>query len=328
MPDPILCANIYASGLLDDVLERVVLPYRAQLTNGAGLERCRLWVVRYSRGGDHLKVRVHGEVEQRDTLRRLLQTQVDVYLASLRDSRAAVPRIIRDNVPAIDPEDEVKPPVQDRSLVWTTYRRSHITLGGAPWIEDDHFVDLAYECLSAACDLALDAVEQGTLRAGSGRQKALIKGLLTGVAALRLGGAEQNAVYIKHHVDVLLRFFVDETAKEEQLRSHFADRLQRGNTVAQLAGLVRAAWLDGDGVDHAARWPAAVAALAAYTGSFAGHPEYQVHPFTSNVTFPPAFKMFHGLANQLGMQWADEAFVHNLLHGAVDAALRPNEVAT
>jgi hypothetical protein len=36
------------------------------------------------------------------------------------------------------------------------------------------------------------------------------------------------------------------------------------------------------------------------------------------VTFPPTFKILHGLANQVGMPPLQEAFVHHLLLASVE----------
>jgi hypothetical protein len=317
-PDPILSANVYASGLLDDVLERAILPFWREIAATGLDQRCQLWVVRYSRGGDHLKLRIHGDPADRDILARMLAEHVHAYLAIARAMAPASPRISRPDAPAIDPEDAstVLPP--DRTLLWTTYRRSHVSLGGPPWIGDDLFAALACECLAAGCELALTATEEGALESSAARQRALVKGLVAGLGALSLGGLGETAGYLRHHRDVLFRFFIDETEKEQRMLQRFDEQVRR-TAVDRLGAVARALWTTADGsMEGEARWPRAVAALAAYTGTFAGRPEYQVHRFTSNVTFPPAFKVFHGLANQLGVGWLDEAFTHHLLLAAVD----------
>ncbi len=315
--DPLLSANIYAGGLLDEALRCALVPFheRAAATGG---DRYALWFARYSRRGEHLKLRLHAEPARRAALADLLRERVGAWLATL-PAQAAQPRVIRDDVPAIDPEDEAADPAPDRSLLWTTYRRSYVSLGGSPWIEDDRFVALFCACLSAASELALRAVAEGRLAGPGARQKVLLKALLSGVAALELGGLARSAEYLQHHRDVLLRFLAEGSAKERKLLLRFDDQAQRTPTLVRLGALAHDAWTAGaQAADHG-RWPAAVRALGAYTRAFDGRPEYQTHRFTSNVSFSPAFKAFHGLANQLGLTWAEEAFTHHLLRAAVAA---------
>lgn len=323
--DPILSANLYASGLLDSALRHAVLPFQAQLTAGASGARNALWFVRYSRRGEHLKLRLHADPAQRQEWARLLEQRVEAWRRDLPPAQAQT-RVCRSDVPVVDPEDEASEPAADRSLTWTTYRRSYVSLGGAPWLEDEVFVGLAYECLSAGSELALTALRAGQLESASGRQKALIKGLLAGVAALGPGAVQPRAEYVRHHRDVLLRFLTDESSKERRLLGRFDEQIARSAAVERLGPLVRNAWYGGDDKVLDARWPAALEALGAYALTFAGRPEYQLSRFTTNPAFSPAFKVFHGLANQLGLTWAEEAYVHQLLLAAGATTARDVEV--
>jgi hypothetical protein len=37
------------------------------------------------------------------------------------------------------------------------------------------------------------------------------------------------------------------------------------------------------------------------------------HPFAADVSWPPLFKVFHGMANQIGLVPLQEAYVHHML---------------
>lgn len=333
MIDPLLSANVYCSGLLDGLLAGAILPFRQALRRTSMEERCLLWTIRYSRRGEHLKVRLHGDPEDREALRQLFMEYVESYLETVRDAPSETPRTGRSDVPPIDPEDELPGESPDHSLLWTTYRRSHVSLGGSPWLEDDLFVAHATRCLARGCDLVLGAVS--AMDGGSGnslgaRQKLLIKALLSGLGALGLGEPARAADYLRYHRGWLLRFFLDEEGKEKQVLEHFgvqADRMAAtieqmrriAGTIAQTQGTQKRE------VPEAPEdtWEGALAGLAGYTGSFqdradrADRANYQVDPFTSDVTFPPTFKVLHGLANQAGLPPLEEAYVHHLVLTAV-----------
>lgn len=313
-PDPLVTANIYASGLLDDVLLRVVAPFRRDVQDIFG--ETNLWVVRYSRGGQHLKVRVHGAPEHHDQIRKLLATRAETFFESLRNVPPVSPRISKPSAPAIDVEDALENEFSDRSMVWTTYQRSHVTLGMKPWLSDDTFVALACECLARGCDLTLAAAESGGLGSLATRQKLLIELLMPALVALGLDSDEKALSYLAYHRDWLLRFFVAETAKEQQLLRHFEEKTaaipEALESFRSVTGRLRA-HPPGD------RWSGALSELAAYLKKFSGRSEYDLDPFTREVSFPPAFKVLHGLANQIGMPPLQEAYVHHVLIASMEA---------
>ena len=309
-PDPLLSANIYASGWLDAIIAEVIAPFGRNLHTIS--DQSYLWVVRYSRGGQHLKVRVHAPSEQREAIKERLNNQAEDYFAAARQLHASE-RISRPKLPPIDVEDQAAEEFPDRSLVWTTYQRSHVTLGPPVWLRDDSYVALACACLGSGCALLLDAVEAGEWQPMARRQQLLAEALL---AALPRGGFDNfqhSAQYFKYHRDWLLRFFVAETAKEQEMISQFR-RQARSATVEQLRDIARQQWADPQNT----AWPRALAALSTYTAGFRGQSAFDVDPFTSDVTFPPMFKIFHGLANQIGIPPLQEALVHHLLLTATE----------
>ncbi len=124
--DPVLTASLYCAGRLDEVLHQVVAPsWRTirQLDRDAG---AYLWTVRNAEGGEHLEVCLHGPESLAVPARALLQRAADAFFAD-----------------------------DDCSLVWTRYRRSHVALGGGPFLDDDGYVGRITRCLAAGCERVL-----------------------------------------------------------------------------------------------------------------------------------------------------------------------------
>jgi len=274
-PDPSLTADIYCAGGLDRVVFQVVAPFWHELRErGSG---SYLWLVRDGAGGEHLKVRIHGPESELPLQRRLLEERAASY-----------------------------------ALVWTVYERSHTSLGGGPFLEDDHYVALLTRCLGNACALVLSLQpgENGVLPHRI-RQIALLRGLIVGLAALGFP-AEKRTDYLAYHRDWLLRF-----VSSEQLLPRFEERIARMGpaldpvrTLAQNGGDID---LQGRGGD----WRRSLVELLEYVAPFSSDPAYQLDPFAADPAFSPLFKAFHGLANHLGLAMADEAFTHHLLLRAI-----------
>ena len=104
--EPVLSANIYAAGLLDDLIAKAIAPFWREARNLLG-EHFMLWLVRYSRGGEHLKVRVHGDPQHERVLKERLTDHVSSYLDKVRSLPPAPQGATLFEVPAIDPEDEI-----------------------------------------------------------------------------------------------------------------------------------------------------------------------------------------------------------------------------
>ena len=320
-PDPLLAANIYCSGRLDDLFGRVLIPFRRTLRQSSLAAGVGLWTIRYSRRGEHLKVRLHGDVRDREALARLLAECAKSYFESLSGVAAASPRVSRGDVPPIDAEDEIAGEAPDRSLLWTSYRRRPVSLGGSPWIEDDGFVAHATQCLACGCELLMAAVEGGTELTRAARQKLLLKALISGLGALGLGERKAGAEYLRYHRDWLLRFFSDTVESERATREQFgAQVLRQAAVVDRLRGIAAEEWARGRESAEVDRepWHSALHGLASHIDSFRGRDEYRVDPFAAEITFPPIFKVLHGVANQIGLHPLEEAYVHHLVLASVE----------
>lgn len=317
-PDPVLTASVYANRGLDALIQGAVAPFRARLRERGPAGAWSLWMVRYSRCGEHLKLRIHGPEEGREDARRLLQVAVDAHFATLPPPNEGAPRVSRADAPAVDAEDEADADYPDRALLWTHYRRSHVNMGPPVHLGSDEYAARFTAAMAAGAGLVLDGLApdaEGRF-AGSARQRILLRGLLAGIAAAGFT-AEEREAYLAYHRDWLIRFTLDDTQREAEAVAAFDRRVEAMSAAAEQVRRAAAALWDVPDAAPAsageAAWCAALTALAGYLDRLRGDPAYDVDPFAGNAVFPPLFKAFHGLANQLGVGMLDEAFLHHLL---------------
>ena len=311
-----MSASIYADGLLDEVLSRVIGPYRTEAADVSGF---LVWAARSPINGEHIKVRIHGEERDRDPLKCALERHARRYFESM--PAPAPPRAKNESVQP-DPDEELHESPPDRTIVWTTFRRVPILMPGAPWIEDDCFAGLHFRCLAGGLDLVLAAIAAGTF-APSGRLGLLARALVSGLAALELAEPDQASCYLHYHRDWLLRFFLkDAHGQAEWLEESDARARRASATVSHLAALACERWGAGMPLVEGERvWTGPLADLGAYIRAFRGQAAYRIDPFASDITFPPVFKALHVLANQMGLHPLQEAHVYHLLIQAVEGGL-------
>jgi len=307
-PDPVLTASVFCDGLIDEAIHGAIAPFREALRQEAPGWAGGIWMVRYGKGGMHLKLRVHGPGAGGTRARDLLREHVEAFLAALPSRDAEAPRAPRPELPVIDDEDRAEGGHPDRSLLWTTYRRSHVNLGPDVFLADDGYVARMATALAAAGDIVLDAVEPGLT--GGRRLTVLRRAVLGALRAAELD-AEQRAAYLAYHRGWLLRFLFWQPEMEEEAVTTFDGQAARmGAAVDQLRRDAAAADVaPGERGD----WEHAVASLAAHVSGYRDTPGYDVDPYSADPVFPAVFKALHGLANQLGVDMRNEAFVHHLL---------------
>lgn len=320
-PDPTLSANLYASDHLDGVLYRVVAPVWKQLRDHEAARGAHLWVMRYARGGEHLKLRLHaGEPLVREFRQRLAETAAS-YFEALGEVEPDGPRRSRPDAPPIDAEDMVEGVHPDRRLLWTRYRRSALSLGGPPWLGDDRYVSLLTRCLARGTELLLDIEPEDDELPHRLRQSTLLKGLVLGLGSLGWA-SESRLTYLAYHRNWLLRHPAlkstdgDATLAEAVLRFDLQAR-KLGTYLATLGGAVDEEWTPGAVVEGEApaqtRWKRSLADLVSYAGGFRDDPDHHLDPFAPDPPFVPLFKALHGFANQIGLDPVNEAFAHHLL---------------
>jgi hypothetical protein len=327
-PDPVVTANIYCDRQMDEVIHGALAPLRRTMAERDSEGLWRLWILRYPRRGEHLKVRLHGPEAAAPELRGLLAEAVEACFAALPPLADGEPRKEASEVPPIDLEDSDGGLQENRSLLWTRYQRSHISLGGKPLLDDDRYADLMTTCLARACETVLESLRpdsEGQFPQGR-RQTGLLRLVTGGLGALGFG-AEKNATYLAYHRDWLLRFTAARSnTGTEKIRQTLAQFDQRVEKMSGLLDPWRSMAFDAwsgeprdslDGSDGG--WWQALRDLQDYLDPFRGNPDYQLDPFATDTVFSPVFKVFHGSANQIGLNMLNEAFAHHLLWKAVTA---------
>lgn len=307
--DPVLTANLYCSHRLDEVLHQVVGPFWCAIRQrepGAGTY---LWTLRSIEGGEHLKVRLHGPDSLAGEARALLQQTAAAFFA----------RLVNDGAGSSHP---------DRSLAWTPYRRSPIWLGGGPFLDDDGYISRITRCLAMACErvLLLEVDETGRIPHRV-RQSTLLEGLIAGLAV----SLDARSTYLEYHRDTLLRSRARaEGSTLPELLDLFERRVEAMGAAADaLRQSASSAWmLDAAEVEPKrtdAAWCNALANLIWYIRPLCDDPDYAIDPAAEDPCFLPLFNAFHGFANQLGLDAAEEAFALHVLLSSVGATVRTSQ---
>jgi hypothetical protein len=327
-PDPQLSANIYCAGRLDELIRFGIAPFWDAVQADEQSQGAYLWLLRYGRCGEHLKVRFHGPESERERVRARLQESVSGYLAALDAPPADRSSDIRTALPAIDVEDHASALYPDRTLLWTQYRRSPVSLGGNPWQADDGYVALFTRCLGRAWARLHAALGQGD--PFRSRQTLLLRALLEGLAELAWP-ADKCVSYLTYHRDWLVRFSItksnQEPARGAELMAVFEQRVDRMGTALQaIQRAVQQVWPPGVADVPAASdnlWHGSLRALDEYMAQRRHDPDYFVDPFASDMAFPAVFKVNHGAASHFGLHLHDEAFTHHLLLHALSGGNAP-----
>lgn len=325
-PDPAFSANVYC-GDLDALVRGAVVPFREQLRERDPGGRWSLWMMRYLRGGQHLKIRVHGPDEERAEVQAMLEAHVTAWLGTLPPAgENDPPRVSRPRSLPIDLEDEQAEDHPDRSLVWTRYRRSLVSLGPNALLRaDDGYVARKTACFAAEGEIVLESAREGTLTP-AGKLKVLLRALAVGLTAMGFA-ADERMAYLEYHRDWLLRFALPHRDKEVEMLGRFGERLAGMQDVVQQAVRELEAWEDGApaGAPEPLRaWHAAIGEFFAYAVRFRGNlEEYPADPFTDDAVFLSVFKAQHALANQLGVDMLNEALIYHVLREGVLSAAAP-----
>lgn len=328
-PDPILTANVYCLNGLDDVIRRAVIPFWRELKRRDTEDLCYLWLLRYSKGGDHLKIRLHGPDPWREEMKRMLGEAVELFLASIGPAPEAAPPKRWKGTPPVDVEDAVEAPHPDRSLLWTEYRRSDVSLGRKPLFLDDRYTALLTTCLGRATEQLLEAFarESGEKIPHSLRQTTVLNAAIAALGALGFS-PEKRTEYLIYHRDWLLRFALVKSGVPSAASPEVIERFDRRlpgmtKTLDLLRRTAAEQWEGEPGsggmAGPVARWRDALKDLARYLRVLCTDPEYHVDPFASDPVFTPVFKVLHGLGNQTGLLMLDEALGYHILLAATAA---------
>lgn len=327
-PDPMISASVYCARHLDGVIHEVLGPFWKQFALAEPESDCYLWVVRYSRCGEHVKIRLHGPDHFRDTLRAALAGFATQYFAQLGSDDPEKRRLSRFDIPPIDFEDESESVHPDRILMWTRYRRSVVSLGSQPLLGDDLYAARFTKCLGSSCNWVLDTLLPGPQGDFPHRirQNAILKALTLGIGSVSFG--ELRLRYLAYHRDWLLRYLEAKSNDDLRRTGDFSFLIERFDlrlatmpaVVSRLGEIAQADLSDSQESDSLTQWQLDLASLAAYVAGFRGDPDYDLDPFASDPVFPVLFKVFHAVANQLGLSMPEEAFSHHLLLRAIESS--------
>lgn len=342
--DPMLTANLYCSGRIDEVIREVAAPFWNDLAQADPERSCRLWLLRHRRCGEHLKFRLHGPEPLETLMRRQLEDKAQAYLDSHAPSKDSPRPTSSFTAPPIDLEDETDVEHPDGTFLWTHYRRSHVTFGGSPFLEDDTFAGLFAHALSRSCEKVLAVWGSMAAREISfgQRQTALWNQVIPGLAALGLP-ASKRTDFLIYHRDWMVRFPLARSGEPEtlgdrmgQVLRHFEQRADGMDPVlAQLRAFAHQQW-ESNEVSYedplTEAWVRSVADLHQYIAPTCRErgPDPQVDPFAGDLTFVPLLKLFHSATNPLGLNLLEEGFAYHLLLRATAetaAAEEPGEEA-
>lgn len=310
LDEPRISSSVYCAGHLDELLHSCIAPLWLELRAG-GFDG-HLWLMRYARCGEHLKLRFHGSHAEAEAFRRVLRDAVEDFFTRL-SSPPVVDQPLNDQLFPVDPEDLAEEPYPDRTVLWTTYRWNPGTMGREPLAEDRTLASLFTHCLAAGCEHVLRefAPDQNGVYRASMRIR-LVRELLVCAPAC-LGFPPHEAVrYLDYHRDWLILGAGGDLAETHEL---FGAKMRRevGDPSAFWSSYRRAA-ADGprDALDT---WIAALGVLLAHVCRLAGvgRPWEPEDLYARDQVLAPLFKSLHGLANLVRVGLYNEAYLCHVI---------------
>jgi len=314
-PDPEWSANLYCAGRLEVVIRQVLVPLWHDLTATDPLAVHSLWFLRYTCLGEHIKLRLHGEARLASRARDLLSGYAQTCFANLEPIERTPDDRHR---PPMDLEDRAPGTHADRDLIWTTYQRSAIVFGHKPLLSDDGYIDRFLACLRSGSALTLTAFTSATGESipHRHRQATLLKLIAAGHAAL-FSPAERSA-YAAYHRDWLIRYpLLSRGARMEGVREVFSRFEAESSRLGAFTQDVLRRAVHSQESDGMSDWQRSLRELRDYLACFRMDPAYWPDPYVEGPLFPCLFKLFHCLANQLGITPLNEGLAHHLVWGAL-----------
>lgn len=304
--DPVVTANVYCKGHLDAVLLDALKPF--QLSS----QPWQLWIMRYRRGGEHIKIRLHGTAAEATQVKARLEEHLRPVLSNIRWPEAGnPPKLTGANDPVIDEEDSTPSDHPPGHLVWTHYKRSHVTFGGEPYLSDDRYVALFGKCLSASLEYFLSATE-------------LVNGVIPHAqrlaeAAELVGSALQflelnSPEYLNYHRDWLVRFVLLKTSHTPQEHQDVLKAFDKRVTESERFWehvRDRSIWAFARPGAVLNKWQSAITELMKYVNDLCQRQQFQIDPYALHPSHSALFKVLHGASNQAGLALLDEALMYH-----------------
>jgi hypothetical protein len=303
-------------------MQNAIVPFWRDL-GATGVEhRSYLWVLRYGRRGEHLKLRIHSPESCRcHHLQDLLARSIHGYFSTIKESLARPSLREKGEAPPIDLEDEDPARADDCTLLWTTYRRSPISLGSRAMLADDQYVGCLTRALACGLESAIE-IFNSAASPQSLRRNTLLKMLISALAVSEFQ-ASQRLNYLVYHRDWLLRVAIVTSGLDFADSGKLLEDLDRqvekvGPGIEILKQAVDREWSNaGESGTSYLSWRHAIEELCLCLGLYRENPDLDPDPFAEDLVFLPFFKVIHGLSNQLGLRRLEEAFsIHLLLRAA------------
>lgn len=326
--DPLVAANVYLGGRLDEVLARVVEPCWTELaTLLPGSSSSYLWCLRSPRGGEHLKIRVHGPGALGLAASELIsQSAQRLFSESPAQpvEQAGTPQSRRQ--PILDEADLVNQGHPDRSLIYTTQVRHPALFGVRQLGSNDDYVARFTACLGRGREVAAALRTDSVRDRASARRQKMLRLLVLGLATL-WPDIEQRTTYIAYHRDWLVRFPVlssgaGKAGAQRRLERYETALRQMGEQFLSALGRLWSAGGAPEDSEVAGPWREDLLALREYLEKSQLRPD----PFAQGATFPCIFKMLHALANQAGLNPGNEGLVYHILLRAAGEPFAPDSV--
>lgn len=323
--DPRLTANIYCADHLDRVVGEVVVPLWRGLEAERAAGRVWLWCMRYGRGGEHLKIRLHDPEEVLDL--DSIKAEIEQSAAELFTALGEPPEdedkknTVRTAVPPIDVEDREKEPREDRSVLFTTYTRHRLSLGDEDMFGSDRYCVVFTRAIAAACGVYFSSFDAGTKKAAAKRLVTVFTGVTATLWSLDMD-VERRASYLAYHRDWLLRFSLVRTDPKvdpaDRSRNRFNQKLM-SMAPERRQPLMEQAWRYED---HPMEGAAeglhkAVVEMAEYAAPKVRALPRALDPDAQDYFDSILFKLLQSFANACGLRVLEEAWVHHLLHSAM-----------
>jgi lantibiotic biosynthesis dehydratase-like protein len=322
-----LSVNLYCDRHFHGLLRQVAAPLGQELPTLA--PGTVLWFWRYSRCGQHLKLRLHTADETGwPALQNRIRELAEQFFATLPEAGAETPpRISTSRLPPIDKEDERDDDYPDRSILWTRFQPSPRTVGHEKYLTDHRLLNLFYRCLGANSERVLaEVLAAGDEPALKAKQSQLLRTVVPAFLALDLSPQEQIS-YLGFHRDWLLRYLLAQSPPQTTADETVArlDRKLEGMeaTVSALSAIIAdqgSPQAEPEEEDELAALRAAMRNFFDHAQSFRGRPEYDLDPYTSDFAFLPLFKVLHSFGNQIGVPILNEFYTYQLLLRAVERA--------
>ncbi|CAM3113447.1 hypothetical protein G4177_15125 [Corallococcus sp. ZKHCc1 1396] len=325
--EPLLTANIYCDGFIDELIHQVMAPFLAEMRLSHG-EDVLLWLMRYSLRGEHLKVRMYGPEAAAGAARKALSAAVDRFMATLPAPVPGAGRAENRLIAALDEEDIGDTPRPDRTLLWTHYRLQPSHMGCEPLSSTAGFAEGYIRCLAEATRVVLmQPLPEGGRPARTAARTALFTRFLLGALAGLGLRPEEECEYLVFHRDWLLAGTSDSPSQAIEFLEHRVAK--EGRTLQRLTAIAleRHAGRPAPGHDAFTNWSGALGihgrqALVACGVSVAAGLSPEQRP----LFFAAVARVLHNTANVVALDISNEVYLLHLLGHALRPLLKANEV--